>query len=67
MAPGRFLNEAVGPCSILQNLTLMNARLHTVLRYLYALVIAGSEAKYLYNIYSSAASSMATGYPEPEA
>ena len=45
----------------------MNARLHAVLRYLYALVLLGSGAKHLYNIYWGDASIMATGYPEPEA
>lgn len=45
----------------------MNARLHTALRYLYALVLVGSGAKHLYNIYWGDASIMATGYPEPEA
>ena len=45
----------------------MNARLHAALRYLYALVLVGSGAKHLYNIYWGDASIMATGYPEPEA
>ncbi|MDA0729940.1 MAG: hypothetical protein O3B70_05965 [Bacteroidetes bacterium] len=45
----------------------MNPRLHAVLRYLYALVLLGSGAKHLYNIYWGDASIMATGYPEPEA
>ena len=45
----------------------MNSRLHSVLRYLYALVLLGSGAKHLYNIYWGDASIMATGYPEPEA
>ena len=45
----------------------MNARLHATLRYLYALVLVGSGAKHLYNIYWGDASIMATGYPEPEA
>ena len=44
----------------------MNARLHAALRYLYALVLVGSGAKHLYNIYWGDASIMATGYPEPE-
>ncbi|MDA0946206.1 MAG: hypothetical protein O2791_04080 [Bacteroidetes bacterium] len=45
----------------------MNSRLHSALRYLYALVLLGSGAKHLYNIYWGDASIMATGYPEPEA
>jgi hypothetical protein len=51
----------------LQNLSHMNSRLHSALRYLYALVLLGSGAKHLYNIYWGDASIMATGYPEPEA
>lgn len=45
----------------------MNARLHSVLKYLYALVLLGSGLKHLYNIYVADATIMATGYPEPEA
>ena len=45
----------------------MNSRLHSVLRYVYALFLLGSGAKHLYNIYWGDASIMATGYPEPEA
>jgi hypothetical protein len=45
----------------------MNSRLHSALRYLYALVLLGSGAKHLYNIYWGDVSIMATGYPEPEA
>ena len=45
----------------------MNSRLHAALRYLYALVLLGSGAKHLYNVYWGDASIMATGYPEPEA
>ena len=45
----------------------MNRIVHLVIKYLYALVLLGSGAKHLYNIYWGDASIMATGYPEPEA
>ena len=45
----------------------MNARLHSVLKYLYAVFLLASGIKHLYNIYWGDASIMATGYPEPEA
>lgn len=48
-------------------LACMNPRLHALLRYLYALVLVGSGAKHLYNIYLGDPTIMATGYPEPEA
>ena len=49
------------------NLDAMNARLHSVLKYLYAVFLLASGIKHLYNIYWGDASIMATGYPEPEA
>ena len=45
----------------------MNARLHTVLKYLYAFFLLASGLKHLYNIYVADPTIMATGYPEPEA
>ena len=48
-------------------LALMNARLHSVLKYVYAAFLLGSGIKHLYNIYVADPTIMATGYPEPEA
>ena len=45
----------------------MNARLHTVLKYLYAFFLLASGLKHLYNIYVADPTIMATGYPEPKA
>lgn len=45
----------------------MNARLHSVLKYVYAAFLLGSGVKHLYNIYVADPTIMATGYPEPEA
>ena len=45
----------------------MNARLHSVLKYVYAAFLVGSGIKHLYNIYVADPTIMATGYPEPEA
>ena len=45
----------------------MNARLHSVLKYVYAAFLLGSGIKHLYNIYVADPTIMATGYPEPEA
>ena len=45
----------------------MNARLHAVLKYLYATFLLASGLKHLYNVYVADPSIMATGYPEPEA
>ena len=45
----------------------MNAKLHTGLKYVYALFLLGSGLKHLYNIYVADPTIMATGYPEPEA
>lgn len=45
----------------------MNARLHSVLKYVYAAFLLGSGVKHLYNIYVANPTIMATGYPEPEA
>ena len=45
----------------------MNAKLHTGLKYFYALFLLGSGLKHLYNIYVADPTIMATGYPEPEA
>ena len=45
----------------------MNARLHAVLKYLYATFLLASGVKHLYNIYVADATIMATGYPEPAA
>ena len=45
----------------------MNRILHLILKFLYALVLLGTGAKHLYNIYWGDASVMTTGYPEPEA
>lgn len=45
----------------------MNARLHSVLKYMYAAFLLASGLKHLYNIYVADPTIMATGYPEPEA
>ena len=46
----------------------MNARLHSVLKYLYVVFLLASGIKHLYNIYWGDASQIAaTGYPSPEA
>lgn len=45
----------------------MNARLHAVLKYLYAIFLLASGLKHLYNVYVADPTIMATGYPEPEA
>ena len=45
----------------------MNARLHAVLKYLYAFFLLASGLKHLYNVYVADPTIMATGYPEPEA
>ena len=45
----------------------MNARLHSVLKYMYAAFLLASGLKHLYNIYLADPTIMATGYPEPEA
>ena len=48
-------------------LAAMNARLHSVLKYVYAAFLLGSGVKHLYNIYVADPTIIATGYPEPAA
>ena len=42
----------------------MNARLHAVLKYLYAIFLLASGLKHLYNVYVADPTIMATGYHE---
>ena len=47
---------------ILKELGDMNARLHAVLKYLYAIFLLASGIKHLYNVYVADPTITATGY-----